>query len=79
VGEFVAAQQGLGFAVLSAQGMFRTDRVFAAVFLLAVIGTLLFYTMEFLERKLIPWHESHRNRHKAWASTPVAAPTTPTP
>jgi NitT/TauT family transport system permease protein len=62
--------------VLSAQGMFRTDRVFAAVFLLAVIGTVLFYTMEYLERKLIPWHESHRSRN---ATSVTVAPTIPTP
>jgi NitT/TauT family transport system permease protein len=79
VGEFIAAQQGLGFAVLSAQGMFRTDRVFAAVFLLAVIGTALFYTMEFLERKLIPWHESHRGRHAELVAAANPVPTTPTP
>ncbi len=76
VGEFIAAQQGLGFVVLSAQGMFRTDRVFAAVFLLAVIGTALFYTMEYLERKLIPWHELHRSRN---ATSVTVAPTIPTP
>lgn len=62
VGEFVAAQNGLGFVILSAQGMFRTDRVFAAILLLAVMGTVLFYFAEFLEAKLIPWHESHRHR-----------------
>jgi NitT/TauT family transport system permease protein len=63
VGEFVAAQNGLGFVILSAQGAFRTDRVFAAILLLAIIGTMLFYFMEFLDAKLIPWHESHRGRH----------------
>jgi NitT/TauT family transport system permease protein len=62
VGEFVAAQNGLGFVILSAQGMFRTDRVFAAILLLAAIGTVLFYLVEYLETKLIPWHESHRQR-----------------
>ena len=60
VGEFVAAQNGLGFVILSAQGMFRTDRVFAAILILALIGTALFYLMELLERVLIPWHESRR-------------------
>jgi NitT/TauT family transport system permease protein len=62
VGEFVAAQNGLGFVILSAQGVFNTDRVFAAILLLALIGTGLFYAMEFLERLLIPWHESQRGR-----------------
>ncbi|RAI44428.1 ABC transporter permease [Rhodoplanes roseus] len=61
VGEFVAAQNGLGFVILSAQGMFRTDRVFAAILLLAAIGTTLYYLMEVLERALIPWHESQRH------------------
>ena len=64
VGEFVAAQSGLGFVIMSAQGAFRTDRVFAAILLLSVIGTLLFYAMDFLERRLIPWHESHRGRRQ---------------
>lgn len=62
VGEFVAAQNGLGFVILSAQGAFRTDRVFAAILILSGIGTALFYLMEFIESSLIPWHESHRSR-----------------
>lgn len=70
VGEFVAAQNGLGFVILSAQGAFRTDRVFAAILLLAVIGTLLFYLMEFIEARLIPWHESRRDH----APKPVRQP-----
>lgn len=60
VGEFVAAQKGLGFVILSAQGLFRTDRVFAAILILAALGTALYYAMEFIERKLLPWHASHR-------------------
>lgn len=62
VGEFVAAQNGLGFVILSAQGVFDTNRVFAAILLLALTGTALFYAMEYLERLLIPWHKSQRNR-----------------
>jgi NitT/TauT family transport system permease protein len=65
VGEFVAAQKGLGFVILSAQGLFRTDRVFAAILLLALIGTVLYYAMEFAERRILPWHSSHRSRHVA--------------
>ena len=63
VGEFVAAQQGLGYVILSAQGLFRTDRVFAAILILSAIGTTLYYAMEFIERRLLPWHASHRSRH----------------
>jgi len=59
-GEFVASQQGLGFVILSAQGMFQTTRVFAAILLLGVLGTLLFGLVDVIERVVCPWHVSHR-------------------
>jgi NitT/TauT family transport system permease protein len=71
VGEFVAAQNGLGYVIMSSQGAFRTDRVFAAITLLAIIGTALFYALEALELVLIPWHESHRGK-KRRVMSPVA-------
>ncbi len=59
-GEFVASQAGLGYVILTAQGMFQTTRVFAAIILLGVLGTVLFYLIVFIERLVIPWHVSHR-------------------
>lgn len=59
-GEFVASQQGLGFVILSAQGMFQTTRVFAAIVLLGVMGTVLFFLVDLAERLICPWHVSHR-------------------
>jgi NitT/TauT family transport system permease protein len=59
-GEFVASQQGLGFVILSAQGMFQTTRVFAAILLLGVMGTILFGLVDLMERLICPWHVSHR-------------------
>jgi len=35
-------------------------RVFAALVVLGVVGTLLFYVVEFAERLAIPWHVSQR-------------------
>jgi NitT/TauT family transport system permease protein len=63
-GEFVASQQGLGFVILSAQGVFQTTRLFAAIVLLGIIGTILFYIVDLLERIVCPWHVSHRARHR---------------
>jgi NitT/TauT family transport system permease protein len=63
-GEFVASQAGLGYVILSAQGAFQTTRVFAAVVLLGVIGTILFYLVDLAERLACPWHVSHRARHR---------------
>lgn len=58
VGEFVSAQRGLGYVILSAQGMFDTPRVFAAITVLAVVGMILFAILARIERLAIPWHTS---------------------
>ena len=60
VGEFVSSQRGLGYVILSAQGMFDTARVFAAILVLAVMGVALFWLIALLERIAIPWHASQK-------------------
>jgi NitT/TauT family transport system permease protein len=65
VGEFVAAKQGLGYLILVSQGVFETPSVFAAIFVLAAIGTILFYAIELLERRLLPWHISSRSQNRS--------------
>ncbi|WP_417721093.1 ABC transporter permease [Salipiger sp.] len=69
VGEFVAGGNGLGFLVLVAQGQFDTTRVFVSLVLLGLMGTVLFYAVDFLERLMLPWHVSQRGG----AGAPVAA------
>ncbi len=59
-GEFVASQVGLGYAILSAEGNFQTTSVFASIVLLGVIGSVLFYVMNLIERLVVPWHVSQR-------------------
>jgi NitT/TauT family transport system permease protein len=63
-GEFVASQAGLGYVILAAQGAFQTTRVFAAIVLLGVVGTILFFVVDLAERLVCPWHVSHRARHR---------------
>jgi NitT/TauT family transport system permease protein len=60
-GEFVASQVGLGYVILVSQGMFQTTRVFVAILLLGVLGTILFYLVVLLERIAVPWHVSMRS------------------
>jgi NitT/TauT family transport system permease protein len=60
VGEFIAAQNGLGYLVVSSQATFDTTQMFAAILLLAVLGLALFYLIELLETLLLPWHVSRR-------------------
>ena len=40
--------------------MFQTTRVFAAIVLLGVLGTVLFYLVNLVERLVVPWHVSQR-------------------
>jgi NitT/TauT family transport system permease protein len=60
VGEFVSAQHGLGYVIMAAQGAFDTPRVFVAILLLSIMGTILFRMIEIIERRVIPWHVSQR-------------------
>lgn len=59
-GEFVASEVGLGYAILVAQGQFKTDVVFAAIILLGIMGTLLFFLVVLIERLFVTWHVTHR-------------------
>jgi NitT/TauT family transport system permease protein len=60
VGEFVASQRGLGYVILSAQGTFDTARVFAAVFMLAFLGIVLYGALAWAERRATPWRRVDR-------------------
>jgi len=60
VGEFVASSSGLGYVIMTAQSTFATPRIFAALVLLAVMGTILFFAIDLLERLILPWHVSNR-------------------
>jgi NitT/TauT family transport system permease protein len=70
VGEFVAANRGLGYVVMTSQGVFDTARMFGAIVLLGILGTILFYVVDFGERALLPWHVSRR-REGAGAMPPA--------
>ena len=60
VGEFVTTDVGLGFAIMSGQGNFDIPMVYVSIIILGVLGTLLFYLVDMLERLVIPWHVSQR-------------------
>jgi NitT/TauT family transport system permease protein len=60
VGEWVGADKGLGYLLLWSNANMDTPLLFAVLLCLMVIGLLLYYAVEFLERRLIPWHVSVR-------------------
>lgn len=49
VGEYVGANKGLGALIITTQGNFRTDQMFALIFILTAIGVLLYAAIEALE------------------------------
>lgn len=57
VGEFVSSQRGLGYVIMSAQGTFDTARVFAAMFLLSLMGIVLFGMLAWMEKRATPWRK----------------------
>ena len=65
VGEFVAAESGLGRVLLSANGNMDTELLFAAIFALVIIGVALFLVLEGIERLMLPWHVSQRRESRS--------------
>jgi ABC-type nitrate/sulfonate/bicarbonate transport system permease component len=59
-GEYVGAYEGLGIWMQLSQNAFRTDLVFAAILLAAVLSVALFGLVVVLERLVIPWYSASR-------------------
>jgi NitT/TauT family transport system permease protein len=60
VGEFVGSNSGIGFVLQRSIGNFELPLMFAALVVLALIGVLLFWLLDVIERLAIPWHASQR-------------------
>lgn len=55
VAELVAANSGLGYAILKAQRFLKTDTIFGGVILIGVIGLLIDQAFRWLHRRSFPW------------------------
>ena len=54
--EMVAASQGLGYMILTAQQTFNTIELYVGIVTIAVIGFAGDRVLRFLRKKLCPWH-----------------------
>jgi len=61
VGEFVGSNNGIGFVLQRSIGNFELPTMFAALVILALIGVILFWILDLIERLSIPWHASQRH------------------
>ncbi|MBI2846797.1 MAG: ABC transporter permease [Chloroflexi bacterium] len=66
IGEWVGASAGLGYFMVRSASQFLTARVFAAIFILSVMGVLLFAAVAISERYILPWYHTEK-RQKAMA------------
>lgn len=66
VGEFVGSNSGIGYVLQRSIGNFELPTMFAALVILALIGMILFWLVDLVERILVPWHASQR--HELYAT-----------
>lgn len=52
IGEFVGAEGGLGYVILSANASARSDLLFAALVVISILSTLLYLVVEILGRRV---------------------------
>ena len=55
VAELVAANSGLGYAILKAQRFLQTDKIFAGILLIGAIGLAMDQGFRWLHRRSFPW------------------------
>jgi NitT/TauT family transport system permease protein len=55
VGEFVAANQGLGYLIATSMAFFKTPVAWGAMIILSVMGIALFQAVVLVERVFFPW------------------------
>ncbi|MES1980914.1 MAG: ABC transporter permease [Pseudomonadota bacterium] len=55
VAELVAANSGLGYAILKAQRFLQTDKIFAGIILIGIIGLVIDQLFRLVHRKNFPW------------------------
>ncbi|ARP80010.1 ABC transporter permease [Bordetella genomosp. 8] len=60
VGEFVAADRGLGYQLIVANGTLDVTLSFTVLVVLSIMGVVLYGLVDLIERLALPWHVSQR-------------------
>lgn len=55
VGEFVGSSEGLGYLLHAYGFQLRIDKVFAVIVVLSAIGAILYFAIDWLEKRMIYW------------------------
>ncbi len=60
IGEWVGSSEGLGYLAIRSKSQFLSERVYATVVLLSVMGVGLFLLSGLVERVMLRWHYQRR-------------------
>jgi NitT/TauT family transport system permease protein len=58
VGEFISSQRGLGHLIYTASSLYDLNTVWVGLFTLMVMGFVLYYVIDTIERVSLPWKQS---------------------
>jgi NitT/TauT family transport system permease protein len=58
VGEFISSQRGLGHLIYTASSLYDLNTVWVGLFTLMIMGFILYYVIDSIERVSLPWKQS---------------------
>jgi NitT/TauT family transport system permease protein len=58
VGEFISSQQGLGHLIYNASSLYDLNTVWAGLFVLMLMGFVLYHVIDVIERVALPWKQA---------------------
>ena len=59
VGEFISSQRGLGHMIYNASALYDLNSVWVGLFTLMIVGFVLYYVIDMVERVSLPWKQSN--------------------
>jgi len=59
VGEFISSQRGLGHLIYTASSLYDLNTVWVGLFTLMIMGFVLYYVIDLVERTTLPWKQSN--------------------
>jgi NitT/TauT family transport system permease protein len=58
VGEFISSEKGLGHMIYTASSLYDLNTVWAGLFVLMAIGFALYFLIDMIEKRLLPWRQA---------------------
>ena len=52
MGEFLVSKAGIGYLILYGSQVFNLDLVIAGIFILAIVASIMYYIVGFIEKKI---------------------------